>query len=127
MSEADQLLRKAAARSDAIAKTYVPIDYAAANKMFRRQKAALTRAVNSGDPDAIIMTCWKAVREWRSTKTPWPDQWATWNVALSDAASEKGYRFLQLEDIASLSEADIQNGDLSPSVSADNESVEFGF
>lgn len=61
-----------------------PIDYDAANKAFRRQKSALTRAVNSGDPEKIIRACHKAVNEWESGSYPWPDDWARWQRALDD-------------------------------------------
>ena len=39
----------------------MPIDYARANAMIRRQRAALTCAVNSRDPAKVILAAQKAV------------------------------------------------------------------
>lgn len=60
------------------------IDYARMQKRFPRQKAALTRAINSGDPAKVIATTCDTVREWDDIGC-WPDDWARWNRALSDA------------------------------------------
>jgi len=62
----------------------VMIDYARAQKRYPQQKAALTRAVKSGDPIKIKTVVTKAVREW-NTWGAWPDQWARWQNALDDA------------------------------------------
>lgn len=51
------------------------------NKKFAQQKSALTRAVNSGDPEKVKDACRKAVSEWG---TAWPDDWSRWQRALDD-------------------------------------------
>lgn len=57
------------------------------NDEFRRQKAALTRAINSGDPAKVLATVEKTVNvEWRDTV--WPDDWARWRNALEDASNK---------------------------------------
>lgn len=63
------------------------IDYAAAQKMFVRHKAALTRAKNSGDPVKVLEAVELFIRETDEAGFPWPDSWATWRIALNDAAS----------------------------------------
>lgn len=84
MSEADEILARARARENARDAAHVPIDYAAANKEFRRQKAALTRAINSGDRDKVLIACTNAVREWNKPGRAWPDNWSRWQIALDD-------------------------------------------
>lgn len=84
MSEADDILARARAREDAREAAHVPIDYTAANKEFRRQKAALTRAINSGDRDKVLIACTNAVREWNQPGRAWPDNWSRWQRALDD-------------------------------------------
>lgn len=54
-------------------------------KQYRNQKSALTRAINSGDPEKVIAATRKAVAEWAGWKYGWPDDWHRWNIALSDA------------------------------------------
>lgn len=51
------------------------------NKKYAQQKAALTRAINSGDKDKVIAACKKAVEEWGDV---WPDDWSRWQRALDD-------------------------------------------
>jgi hypothetical protein len=58
-------------------------DYAALNRAYRRQKTALTRAINSGDPQAILRAVNRALDEWTEAG-PWPDAWARWEVATHD-------------------------------------------
>lgn len=53
------------------------------NAALRKQKSALTRAINSGDPDKVEAACRKAVAEW-NTWPYWPDDWARWQRALDD-------------------------------------------
>lgn len=53
------------------------------NEDFRKQKAALTRAQNSGDPRKVVAACVKVVADWHGKC--WPDDWHRWNIALSDA------------------------------------------
>jgi len=56
------------------------------NATYRRQKGALTRAVNSGDPEKVRAAVLKAVAEWGTG--PWPDAWHRWNMALYDATGQ---------------------------------------
>ena len=64
-------------------------------RTFRAQKAGLTRALKSGDPETVRAECARTVREWSETGahngTPnpryagmWPDDWARWQRALDD-------------------------------------------
>jgi hypothetical protein len=66
VTDYEATIEAARARRDARDAAYKPIDYAAMNRAYPRQKAALTRAVNSGDG-------------------AWPDGWARWQNALDDA------------------------------------------
>ena len=50
--------------------------------MVRRQRAALTRARNSGDGERVILACRDALREWNQPGSMWPDDWANWQRAL---------------------------------------------
>jgi hypothetical protein len=86
MSEAGEVLARARSILDA-APRRPPPDYAAANKAFRRQKARLTGALNSQDPDRVVLACRDAVREWSEApfNGAWPDDWARWQRALDDA------------------------------------------
>jgi hypothetical protein len=61
------------------------IDYATMQKNFPKQKAALSRAVKSGDVEKIKATCKKTVAEWDAAGGAWPDDWARWQRALDDA------------------------------------------
>jgi hypothetical protein len=74
-------------------------DYTAANKKFKLQKAALTRAVNSKDPDKVVMACHKAVCEWHQPpfNGSWPDDWSRWQRALDDVLGL--YHTVQLENL----------------------------
>ena len=58
-------------------------DYDAMRRAHSRQKAALTRAVRTGDANTIRNTCRDAVRAWNATA--WPDDWSNWQRALNDA------------------------------------------
>jgi len=53
------------------------------NADYRRQKSALTRAINSGDPVKVLDTVEKTLDEWSGKA--WPDAWHRWNIALNDA------------------------------------------
>jgi hypothetical protein len=53
------------------------------NAEYRKQKAALTRAINSGEPRRVIIACERVVEAWRGKA--WPDDWHRWNIALGDA------------------------------------------
>lgn len=99
MTDAQEIVAKAQARSDARAAAYTPPDYAGVKKVFRNQKAALTRAVNSGDPDKIVLACRDAVKAWGEApfNGAWPDDWSRWQRALDDAL---GWRStVRLEDL----------------------------
>jgi hypothetical protein len=50
---------------------------------YRRQKSALTRAKNSGDPVKVLDAVEKTLDEWSGKA--WPDDWTRWSVALYDA------------------------------------------
>lgn len=60
------------------------IDYARMNKVLPGQKAALTRAIKSHDPEKVYAACREAVRVWNEIGG-WPDCWHRWNIALYDA------------------------------------------
>lgn len=60
------------------------IDYARMNRILPKQKAALTRAIKSGDPERIAKVCKAAVIEWNEIGA-WPDNWHRWQIALDDA------------------------------------------
>jgi hypothetical protein len=61
-----------------------PIDYARMKREYPRQRAALTRAKNSGDPDKVVLACAAAVKAWDEIGC-WPDSWSSWQIALDDA------------------------------------------
>ena len=61
------------------------INYERMQKLRPSQKAALTRAVKSGDPVKIKTVVSKAVREWNECGGAWPDDWSRWQRALDDA------------------------------------------
>ena len=52
------------------------------NADYRRQKAALTRAVNSKDVVKILDAIEKTLDEWEGKA--WPDDWHRWRRALDD-------------------------------------------
>lgn len=60
-------------------------NYVRMQKLYPQQKAALTRAVKSGDPVKIKAVVTKAVREWNECGGVWPDHWSRWQRALDDA------------------------------------------
>jgi len=72
------------------------IDYARMQRVRPAQKAALTRAVKSGDAAKVVAVCRAAVAEWNEIGA-WPDDWHRWQIALNDVS---GYhRFIDLEDL----------------------------
>ncbi len=83
-SEAQELLARARRRSDLRDAATPRTDYKAVNRMVRRQRAALTRARNSGDPDQVILACRDALQEWNTPGLLWPDDWGDWQRALDD-------------------------------------------
>lgn len=97
MTEAQDILlaaRARAARRDAL---HVPIDYTAANKLWRKQKTALTRAINRKDKAAIVLACKKAKDEWNQAGMAWPDEWSRWQRALDDALGWQNH--VELNDL----------------------------
>lgn len=78
------IINDALARQDARARAMKPIDYDRMKRVHPIQKAALTRAVKTGDPEKIAAVCKKAIAEWNEIGC-WPDDWAHWQVALNDA------------------------------------------
>lgn len=87
-SEAQEVLTRARQRSDrrtARAADEPRVDYQALNRMVRDQRAALTRAVKSDDPERVVLACRNAVREWDAPGCLWPDDWSRWQRALDDA------------------------------------------
>ena len=60
------------------------------------QKAALTRAINSKDPDKVAQTCREAVAQWNKDGF-WPDDWNRWQRALDDVLGWN--ESMQLEDL----------------------------
>jgi hypothetical protein len=97
MTEAEAILAKAQARASARYQNTVPVDYAALNAMVKRQRAALTRAVNSKDKDKVILACRDAVREWDQPGVHWPDDWSRWQRALDDILPMN--QMVSLEDL----------------------------
>lgn len=47
-------------------------------------RARLTRAINSGNPDKVVRACEITLDSWEGKA--WPDDWHRWNIALWDAA-----------------------------------------
>lgn len=60
------------------------IDYDRMNRVHPGQKAALTRACKTNDPEKIAAVCKAAVAEWNEIGA-WPDDWNRWQMALNDA------------------------------------------
>lgn len=60
------------------------IDYDRMKREWPKQKAALTRAVKTGDPVKIADVCIKAVAVWDQIGA-WPDDWSRFERALNDA------------------------------------------
>ena len=85
MESADAILARARAREDARAdrNRRAPIDYARMSREFPKQKAALTRALKSGQRDRVLLTVAATVRVWDEIGA-WPDDWSRWQRALDD-------------------------------------------
>ena len=81
--DANELLARARAREAARAERYRPIDYDRMNREFPKQKAALTRALKSGDRNRVLLTCAQTVKAWDEIGA-WPDDWSRWQRALDD-------------------------------------------
>ena len=61
-------------------------------RTYRAQKAALTRAKNSGDPDKVIAEVKRFYAEYDDADMPLPDDWHRWNIARIDAEHLKRMR-----------------------------------
>lgn len=57
-------------------------------RTYAQQKAALTRALRSGDSDRVIKECRRTRAEWDASGA-WPDDWARWNRALWDVGDPR--------------------------------------
>lgn len=75
------IIEDALARSNA--RPIQRIDYDRMNRVGPKQKAALTRAIKTGDPEKVAAVCQAAVQEWNEIGA-WPDDWARWQCALND-------------------------------------------
>ena len=73
------------------------IDYARMQKVYPKQKSALTRAMKKGYP-AVVSACIAAVQEWDSIGA-WPDGWSSWQRALDDAALQAHVTPPMLEEL----------------------------
>lgn len=96
MSTYEDLMQQARAREEA-RNARPRIDYARMQREFPKQKAALTRALKSGDRERVVMTCAKTVREWDEIGA-WPDDWSRWQRALDDVFPV--FQGPRLEDLA---------------------------
>lgn len=97
MSTGEEILNAALARAREREAAYTPVDYHALNKMIKRQRAALTRAINSKDPVKVVKACKAAVDEWNRPGMAWPDDWSRWQRALHDALPMN--QWVRLEDL----------------------------
>lgn len=59
------------------------IDYERMNREHPKQKAALTRAVKSGNPEKVARTIKQTIAAWNEIGA-WPDDWSHWQRALDD-------------------------------------------
>jgi hypothetical protein len=84
-TDTERILAEARAIADRRDAATPRVDYTALNRMVRRQRAALTRAKNSGDLDKLVVTVREAVIEWNQPGSMWPDDWSAWQRALDDA------------------------------------------
>lgn len=81
---------------EVVAQERKPIDYVRMARVWPKQKAALTRARKSGDPEKVAAVCKAAVAEWDAIGA-WPDGWSLFQRTLDDAL---GYgRSVRLESL----------------------------
>jgi len=83
MTYREQFAQQQALRASLPKREYI------SNEEYRQQKAALTRAINSGDPRKVLATVEKTLKAWE--RTVWPDDWSRWRRALEDAATAARY------------------------------------
>lgn len=98
MSEAQELVARARRRADQREQARPRVDCDALNRMVRRQRAALTRAINSRDPEKVILAARDAVREWNQPGAMWPDDWSRWQRAVDDVLPLAGH--IDIRDLA---------------------------
>jgi thioesterase domain-containing protein len=98
MSEAQELVARARERAAAREQSRPRIDYDALNRTVRRQRAALTRAINSGEPEKVILAAREAVRQWNQPGAIWPDDWSRWQRAVDDVLPLAGH--IDIGDLA---------------------------
>lgn len=84
-AEAQAILTRARERE--AARPVARIDYERMNREWPKQKAALTRAKNTADPDArranVLKVCASAVKTWDDIGA-WPDDWSLFQRTLDD-------------------------------------------
>ena len=90
------LIEAAIARGERRAALTRPIDYDRMNREMPKLKAALTRAVKTGDPEKVATECVKAMRIWDEVGA-WPDDWSRWQRALDDVLP--WHRHIDLGDL----------------------------
>ena len=89
------LIDEALARADARPEPK-RIDYERMRVVWPKQKAALTRAVKTGDAEKVARVCKEAVSQWNEIGA-WPDDWSRFQRALDDVMP-----YYQRIDIAEL-------------------------
>ncbi len=106
-TEVEAIIARARARGACREACSPKPDYAAANQVLSRQEAALTRAINSRQPDRVVLACRDAVNAWSHPPFDglWPDDWSRWQRALDDALR---LRSVLLEDLLDPSPRDEQ-------------------
>lgn len=75
------LIEDAQARADA--RPVHRIDYARMQAVWPKQKAALTRARKTGDPEKVAKVVKDAIKVWDEIGA-WPDDWALFQRTLDD-------------------------------------------
>lgn len=75
------IIDDAVARSEA--RPAKRIDYERMQREHPKQKAALTRAVKTGDPEKVAQVVRDTVAVWNEIGA-WPDDWSHWQRALND-------------------------------------------
>ncbi len=75
-------------------------------RTYKGQKAALTKAVKSKNPDTVVAEVTRAVKEWKAGSISgdpyrpwWPDDWHAWNIAYGDAMRDLGHMYAHIDDL----------------------------
>lgn len=84
MTYAEQLREQQARQAAAPKREYL------SKEEYAQLRSALTSAKKSGDGSQVLSVVEYAVK--RFNETIWPDDWATWRIALQDAASDARYK-----------------------------------